>query len=178
MINPDELLFIVDENNKPLAPVIRKIAHKKVLWHRTTGIWVINKKRQVLCQKRSLLKDQNPGKWEAFFGGHLGPDEDYLESAVREVSEELGKKITKDQLVVYQPVVKGDKKTHREFQYVFALFLDEDSNSFQFEKEEIDQLKWIDLDEVKKILLEIKDENWVQKPWDEEVIDWITILTK
>ena len=123
-----------------------------------------------------MLKDQHPGKWEAFFGGHLSPNEDYTESAVREASEELGLKVTKNQLTPYSSVLKSDKQTHKEFQYVFALFLDEDSNNFQFEKEEIDELKWVDLEEVRKILLETKEENWVKKAWDKEVLGWLTEL--
>ena len=66
MIDIQELLFVVDENNQPLKPQLRSSAHKNGLWHRTTGIWVINKSKKVLCQKRSLKKDLNPGIWEAF----------------------------------------------------------------------------------------------------------------
>jgi len=90
MINSEELLYVVDENNHFLGPQIRSIAHQNRLWHRTTGIWVINNKGQILCQKRSFKKDIKPGFWEAFFGGHLAPGEDYLHNAVQESSEELG----------------------------------------------------------------------------------------
>lgn len=176
MINPTELLAVVDESNNPLDPLPRKDVHKANLWHRTTGIWALNKNKQILCQKRSMQKDQNPGKWEAYFGGHLGSNEDPLESAVREVSEELGQPVTADQLIPYLHVVKSDKPTHREFQYIFAVFLHGDSSTFEFEQEEIDELTWIDLDKLRKILLETKEENWVQKPWDQEVLSWLITL--
>lgn len=176
MINPQESLFVVDENNNPIEPLPRNTAHKKNAWHRTTGIWVVNDNKQILCQKRSMQKDQHPGEWEAYFGGHLGPNEDSTESAVRELSEELGQSIRVDQLTAYPDIVRSDKPTHREFQYIFAVFLHDDNSKFEFEKEEIDELQWIDLDEVKRILVEVKDKNWVRKPWDQKVLDWIITL--
>lgn len=84
MLDNQELVFTVNENNQPLKPELRSIAHKNGLWHRTTGIWVINNKKQILCQKRSLKKDILPGYWEAFFGGHLAPDEDFKHNAANE----------------------------------------------------------------------------------------------
>lgn len=176
MINPNELLYVVDTNNNPIEPLPRNIAHKNNVWHRTTGIWALNSNKHILCQKRSMQKDQNPGKWEAYFGGHLGPNEDHTESAVREVSEELGQSVTADQLIPYPYIVKSDKPTHREFQYIFTVFLNNDSSKFKFEQEEIDELTWVDFETVKKILLETKEENWVQKPWDQEILNWIATL--
>lgn len=175
MINNEELLFIVDENNNPLSPQPRNYAHKNGLWHRTTGIWVINGKKQILCQKRSLNKDVKPGFWEAFFGGHLAPNEDYLQSAVNEVREELGIEIDKNDLIPFK-ILKSDKPNHREFQHIFALKLKSNDNCFNFEKDEIDELCWKDIDEVKKILLDRKDPNWVLKPWDTEVLHWLTTI--
>lgn len=175
MINPHELLYIVDENNNPVKPQPRSVAHKKGLWHRTTGIWVINKKKQILCQKRSLKKDIKPGYWEAFFGGHLAPDEEYLESAVNECNEEMGLTIASDQLIQYKNF-KGDKPKHKEFQQVFALVLDKKIQELHFEKEEIDEIAWIDFFVVKKILLDPQVTDWVQKPWDNDILTWLETL--
>ncbi len=177
MINSEELLFIVDEHNKPLEPQVRSFAHKNGLWHRTTGIWVINRKKQILCQKRSLKKDIKPGFWEAFFGGHLAPNEDYKESAKKESTEELGVIIKEEQLIPYQ-IMSSNKLTHKEFQHIFALVLDKDISELHFEKEEIDELEWIDLKEVRKILADEKVENWVKKPWDKEVLTWLAMQVR
>lgn len=172
MINPNELLFVVDENNQPQNPVIRHVAHAKGLWHRTSGIWVINSKKQILTQKRSLNKDIKPGFWEAFFGGHLAPDEDYAENALREVREELGISVTPDQLIPYK-ILKSDKPTHKEFQGIFALKTDQLDN-FHIEKEEVDEIRWIDLEKLKDILLNDTEPNWVKKSWDKDILSWLT----
>lgn len=175
MIDKNEILFIVDQNNMPLEPQLRAVAHRDRLWHRTTGIWVINNKLQILCQKRSLLKDIKPGFWEAFFGGHVAPGQEYLENAVKELNEELGVSVNATDMIPYK-VFKSDKPTHAEFQQVFACKINGDIDSFEFEKEEADQLKWIELEEVKNIILIKKDLKWVQKPWNEEVLNWLSAL--
>lgn len=174
MIDSQELLFVVDKNNQPLKPQLRSAVHKNGLWHRTTGVWVINRKKQILCQKRSLKKDIKPGYWEAFFGGHLASDEEYKHNATNEIKEELGIEIKKGDLIPYK-VLKSDKPTHKEFQQIFALILDDNPN-FQFEKDEIDQLVWKDIEEVKNILVDKKIRGWVQKTWDKEILDWLTVL--
>ena len=56
------------------------------------------------------------------------------------------------------------------------LILNKDVENFQFEKEEIDQLEWVSLDELKKILLNTQEESWVHKSWDSEVLNWIETL--
>jgi len=114
MINKNELIFVVDKNNNPLKPFPRYIVHKKVLWHRTTGIWVINHKKQILCQKRSMKKDTKPGFREAFFCGHLNAGESYFDNALQELSEELGIKVEKGKLTHYK-TLKSDKPSHKEF---------------------------------------------------------------
>jgi isopentenyldiphosphate isomerase len=171
MIDHQEFLFIVDEHNAPLEPQLRSVAHKNGLWHRTTGIWVINSNKQILCQKRSFKKDLNPGFWQAFFGGHLAPGEEYIDNAVLECNEELGISISAEQILPYK-VLKSDKPTHKEFQYVCAIVLDKAADEFNFEKEEVDELKWIELDEVRRILSDETVENWIKKSWDEEVLNW------
>jgi len=174
MIKPEELLFTVDENNNPIAPVIRKTTHENGLWHRTSGIWVINRNRKILCQKRSLKKDIKPGFWEAFFGGHLGPNESYLSNAQSELKQEIGIHKEKKDFIPYK--VFKSVSSHKEFQHVFGLVIDEERNDFQFEKDEINELKWIGFEGVEKILVVEKSENWVKKPWDEEVLNWLSTL--
>ncbi|MEK7572058.1 MAG: NUDIX domain-containing protein [Patescibacteria group bacterium] len=166
---------MVDEANKPLKPLPRSLVHKNLLFHRTAGIWVINESKQILCQKRSLKKDIKPGMWEAFFGGHLGPGEDYLGTAVKEVSEELGISVTEEDLVLYKILKSGG--THNEFQFVCALKLRRNDLDFNFEKEEIDELQWYPLAKLKEILLDRQNINWVHKPWDAEVLNWLATLT-
>lgn len=172
MINKDELIFVVDEDNNPVDPLPRHEVHKRGLWHRTTGVWVVNDKRQVLCQKRSLKKDQKPGFWEAFLGGHLAPGEEYADNAVAETTEEIGVKINYDDLKQFK-ILKSDSGTHKEFQGIFGIKLNNKIEDFPFEVEEIDKLEWVSFKKLSKILLRDKESKWVRKPWDGEVLEWL-----
>lgn len=174
MIDSQELLLVVNENNQPIEPKLRSIVHQNGLWHRTTGVWVINNKKQILCQKRSFKKDIRPGEWEAFFGGHLAPEEEYKHNAIIELSEELGIKVKENNLIPYK-TLKSDKPTHKEYQGIFAYILDEEQD-FKYEKDEIDQLVWKDIEEVRGILLNNNTKNWIQKPWDQEALEWLNKL--
>lgn len=171
VINVNELLFVVDENNIPLGPLPRHIVHEKGLWHRTTGIWVVSPEKDVLCQKRSLKKDIEPGKMEAFFGGHVNTGQSDLDNAVKEVAEELGIKTDKESFK-YLGIFKSEKPTHREFQAIFALTVPR-NETFHAEADEITSLEWHSLEEVKKMLLEENNPEWVHKSWNKQVLDWI-----
>ncbi|MGE5042002.1 MAG: NUDIX hydrolase [Candidatus Levyibacteriota bacterium] len=174
MINPGELLFVVDEENKPIGRLPRHIVHEKGLFHRTTGIWVLNSNKEILCQRRSLKKDIEPGKMEAFFGGHVDAGQSYEDNAVREVAEELGIQVPKKDLK-FIGVFKSDKPTHREFQGEFALKLTK-IEVFTPEADEITSLEWHSLEELKKILMEENNPDWVHKYWDTEIFTFLEAL--
>ncbi len=87
----DELVFVVNENNKPLKPQPRHVMINKGLYCRVSSVTVVNpEKTKVLCQKRSELKDQRPGLWVAEFGGKSNPGEKSIITAQRELAEESG----------------------------------------------------------------------------------------
>lgn len=93
----DELFDVVNEQDQVLRQASRREVHEHDLMHRAVHIFVFNKKRDCLLQKRSLLKDRHPGVWDSSAAGHLDAGEDYDTAAARELQEELG--ITDTQLV-------------------------------------------------------------------------------
>lgn len=167
MIIKDELLLTVDDSNNPIEPRSRNEVHAKGYWHRTTHIWVMNSKQQILCQKRSLLKDTNPGKWESFFGGHLMPGQDYLEGTIKELKEELGINLQKDKFHFFQ-IHKciSDK----EFQGIYYIKWDETTDNLILEKEEIDQVKWFSISELIEILIKRKNKKWTLWEYQDKLL--------
>jgi isopentenyldiphosphate isomerase len=129
----------------------------------------------LLCQRRSLLKDSAPGKWEPFFGGHLQPGIEYLEGARTEVSEELGIKFNENDLQLWK-IVKSDRG--REFQGVFICNWNGKSEDLVFEKEEIDQLKWVPLSDVEKIVLVDTNPDWSYMGYENELFPYFKSLLK
>lgn len=162
MIDPSELLFVVDEENKPLAPLPREVVHEKGYWHRCSEIIVVNSQSQILCQKRTLLKDSHPGMWEANFGGHLGPSDDFLENAVAEVNEELGLQKEKKDLIFFE-IYKSDNE--KEFQGVYFTKWDGDIGSLSLEEAEVEKVLWKDILELEQ-LFKSNDPQWVQHGYE------------
>lgn len=166
MINNEELLFAVDENNNPIEARPRNETHAKHLWHRVSHIWVINAKNQILCQKRTLLKDINPGKWEAHFGGHMRSGEDYRDNAIIETKEEIGLERNKDDMIFFK-VHKYLKD--KEFQGIFYTKWDGEENELALEKEEVENITWVSIEELQKIFTS-KDDTWVQHEYELELL--------
>lgn len=169
MIKKDELLFVVDENNLPLAPKSRKEVHSKGIWHRSSHIWVVNSQNQILCQKRSNLKDKFPGFWEPYFGGNLEPGEDYLTGAVREGNEELNFGIKKRDLKFFK-IFKSE--IAREFISVYFFRLKGQIGKITFEKSEVDRIKWFDFSKLKEIFIR-RNKEWVDVGYNLEALMWL-----
>src|SRR6185369_3214553 len=147
MINKDELLFVVDEENNPIEPKPRSEVHKNGYWHRTSHIIVINSHKQILCHKRSLLKDTSPGNWDPYLGGHLAPDVSYIDGAREELREEVGFVANPQDLKLWK-VYKNN--TNVEFQGIYLYVWNGDINTLHFEKDEIDEVAWYSIDEIRR----------------------------
>ena len=169
MINSKEMLFVVDEANNPLDPLPRDETHERGLWHRTSHIWIVNSKGQILCLKRSILKDSSPGLWEPYCGGHVGAAEEYLDAAVKEIGEEVGLEFKSEDLKLFKI---QQCEFHREFQAEYRVNWDGDPLTLKLEQGEVDAARWVDIGEVRS-LMQTGDSNWVVKGTEVEVLDWL-----
>lgn len=86
----EELLDVVDENDVVIAVKKRGEIHAEGLMHRAVHILLFNSKGELFLQKRSMSKDEQPGKWDSSAAGHVDSGEEYLDCARREIAEELG----------------------------------------------------------------------------------------
>ncbi len=170
MINNDELLFVVDENNTPIDPKPRKEVHAKGYWHRTSQVWIINNKKEILCQQRSLLKDTSPGNWDPYHGGHFGPGISYEDGAITELKEELKIHAKKEDLKLFK-IHKSH--THIEFQAAFVYIWNGNIKKITFEKDEVEQIKWYSIPEIRRLALEERGNKWSNIEYLEEILDWL-----
>jgi len=95
----DEIFDVVDINNNVIRQASRDEVHQKKLMHRSVHILVFNSQVNLFLQKRSLIKDENPGLWDTSAAGHLDSGEDYLNCAKRELKEELGISVAMDEVM-------------------------------------------------------------------------------
>ena len=86
----EEIIQIVDRQNKPVTSKPRHIMREQGLIHRASYILVFNSKEELFIQKRTMSKDIYPGYWDVAAGGVVLANESYEVSATRELEEELG----------------------------------------------------------------------------------------
>ncbi len=89
MSSEHEILDVVDENDVVIDRRTRGEIHRLGLKHRAVHVLVFNSAGHLFIQKRSMNKDECPGKWDCSAAGHVDSGEQYHEWAVRELHEEL-----------------------------------------------------------------------------------------
>ncbi|MBX6424025.1 NUDIX domain-containing protein [Thermosulfurimonas sp. F29] len=85
-----EMLEVVDHQGNTMGLLPRGQIHEQKLFHKAVHVMIFNPKGELYLQKRSRLKDENPGKWDSSASGHVSPGEPYPVAARRELKEELG----------------------------------------------------------------------------------------
>jgi isopentenyldiphosphate isomerase len=135
----DELLDVVNDNDEVVGVRRREDIHAEGLMHRAVHILLFNSQGELFLQKRSLSKDEQPGKWDSSAAGHVDSGEAYLDCACREIDEELG-------IVVDQPLqamfkLPATLHTGNEHCMVYRYCFD---GPLELQAEEIDDGEWID----------------------------------
>jgi isopentenyldiphosphate isomerase len=87
---PEEIFDVVNERDEVIDRKPRREVHAQGLLHRAVHVLVFNSRGEIFLQKRSMKKDRQPGVWDSSCSGHVDSGEAYDETAIRELSEELG----------------------------------------------------------------------------------------
>ena len=159
-INNDmEYLDIVTEDGTPTGKKVdRNTAHSDGILHRTAHVWVvrnINGRYEIMLQKRSMNKDSFPGKYDTSSAGHMPAGSEYVESAIRELDEELGIEATSNQLhyagmfrTQYEKEFHGRLFKDNEVTKVFVYMEPVNIEELSLQESEVEEVRWFDLDEV------------------------------
>ncbi len=152
----DELIDICNKSNN-LAHIqkMKSEAHKNGLWHRATHIWIYNSKGEILLQLRAKGKPLFPDVWDVSAAGHVSAGEDPLTSGLREIEEEIGLKVKKEDLEFFKiqkiKAVYKDIKNN-EFCYVYFLKFEGDVKKLKLQDEEVQEIKFIPLKKIEEEL--------------------------
>ena len=153
-----EFFDILDENGNKTGKIKeRSLVHEDGDIHGTVHIWIRRKTEKgydLLLQKRSKEKDSFPGCYDISSAGHIPAGCDFVESALRELREELGVTLPANALqecgvrhFTFEDVFHGRLFKDNQVSKVFCLWLDKDAEDFTVQKEEIDYVRWFGLEE-------------------------------
>lgn len=134
-----EEFAIVDENNRVTGAAPRAEVHGNNLRHRAVHLFIFNRAGELLLQKRSRWKDRHPNLWDSSAAGHVGAGEEYDETAVRELHEELGIATSLRRLAT----IPASVQTGEEF---IALYRGEYEGKLEPARAEIDAVHYFPLD--------------------------------
>ena len=150
-----EFLDVVDERGLPTGEVVsREEAHRCGIRHRTAHVWIVrirDGRLQILLQKRSDEKDSYPGCYDISSAGHIPAGVDFVESALRELREELGVQASPEELelcgqrqIRFEELFHGAMFRDNQVSNIYLLWLDRDEEAFVIQKEELSCVKWFD----------------------------------
>ena len=144
-----ELLDVVDENDVVIETRTRGEIHRLGLMHRSVHVLVFNEAGHLFIQKRSMNKDESPGKWDCSAAGHVDSGEEYADCAVRELEEELGFTPGNDLMPLFK--VRAHEDTGMEHCWVYQVTYD---GPMVLQAEEIDEGRWLAPEELDKLVAE------------------------
>ena len=153
-----EYFDVCDENGMPTGEIVeRSVAHSKGILHRTAHVWIVRKceaRWQVLLQKRSENKDSYPGMFDTSSAGHIPAGVEPLDSALRELAEELGISARAEQLkrigtfrTEYEEVFHGKPFHDNEVISVFIYCESVEPEKLILQESEVEEVRYFDLKE-------------------------------
>ena len=153
-----ELFDILNEDGTRSGLVReRGVAHRDGSLHETVHTWIVRKaagkdrRWEVLLQKRSAIKDSNPGCYDISSAGHLSSGDIPLEGALRELKEELGLTAEREDFHYvgkhrgsYQAPFHGRLFRDNELSNVYVLTKHFDERELSLQESEVESVLWMD----------------------------------
>lgn len=143
-----ELWDIYDKNLKPTGRTFYEgIKLKDGEYNFLVHIIIINKQEKFLLQQRALTKKYYPGQWDATCG-RVQANEKGIDSAIREVKEELGLNTSPSQYTLLFHNLFGNKILLD----IFLLELDFCEKDCTIKRDEVEQIKIFSFEKMIEIL--------------------------
>ena len=139
----DELVDVVDAEDRVIGTVTRREMRERHLRHRCTFVVVRDSTGRVLVHRRSPHKDLWPSRWDLAAGGVVAAGEDWEAAAARELAEELGIRG-----VPLEPLGSG-RYRDAEVDEVARMWSVTWDGPVAFDDGEVVEAYWVDLDELR-----------------------------
>lgn len=166
----EEIVYLVDKNDNIIGTKPRNQLTDEDCW-RDVAIWVEDSSHTyTLVQQRSSLKKYGPNTWTCAAAGTVEYPESYLQTATREVYEEIG-------LHGCELAATGHVHAKHSFGYRvthgFAIICDWNIDDFRAQTSEVAQLEWVPRNQV---ISEISGNQPHTRPWPPTAKLWISLF--
>lgn len=152
--------------------------HRNGSWHRGVHIWGLNEKGEILLQRRGMEVSVYPGLWENTAGGHVDAGDTSIETAQKELTEELGIMLPAEgfefiNTIIDSYVANGGAFINNEFDDIYLAHIA--NESIIRNEAEVLETKWIHFTELEQ-KIKSKDPSYV--PRDAEYTILFPLLHK
>ena len=160
----EELLDVVDLQNRVLRIATREEACKIGWLHRAVNVLVFNLKGQVFLQQRASSKKAFPLYWDLSMTEHVKSRESFTEAAIRGLKEELG--IEKD-VELIRLVHLQNSRYQKDGQWVIEnelveLYRADYNGEIKLDPEEVSAGEFFSMDQIQEM---IDSGNYKFTPW-------------
>lgn len=142
----EEKVVLVDQFDNPIGTMPKMEAHEKAVLHRAFSVFILNKKGELMLQKRALHKYHSPGLWTNTCCSHQREGEDTLDAGQRRLKEEMGFSVPLQSLFHFIYKAPFDNGlTEHELDHVLLGNFDQ---SPVLNSEEVADWKWMSLEAI------------------------------
>lgn len=178
-----EILDIVDESGELTGRTVERAeAHASGVLHRTSHVWVARRRKgrvELLLQLRSSGKESYPSCYDVSSAGHIPAGDGFVESALRELREELGLDAAPDELIPCgvrrirrSGVFGGRPFLDNQVSGVYVLWRDVAAEDITFQRSELDGVRWMGIAECREMVRSGIPRNCI----DAEELDMLNII--
>lgn len=167
----DELVDVLDDSGATTGVAkLKRDVHRDGDWHRSVHAWITGSDGRLLLQKRAPTKETHANLWDISAAGHVSAGESSLESAVREIEEELGIRVPPSDLELVattteQWILNDGRYLDNEFHDIYLVRRDVDPDSLTLQRSEVAEARLVALDEFRAMCAR-RDPSLVPH-WDE-----------
>lgn len=115
-------------------------------FHLGAALWIVNNKGEILIQKRASTKRRAPDLWGNTVGSVIS-GETGKQGLIREVREEIGITVNEDELVFLDRHIWSNNINDN-----YVIIYDFPIDKVIIQPEEVSEVKWISIDEMKKLI--------------------------
>lgn len=182
-----ELFDILNEDGSKTGIVKeRGVAHREGALHGTVHIWIVRENEKsgydILLQKRSNNKDSHPGCYDISSAGHISAGDEIMESALRELWEELGLSVQPEQLelfgtthVKFEKTFYGKRFRDNEISSDFIYRQPVEIDKLNLQESEVSEVRWMDYEECRQKVAQGSMPNCINPEEFEKLGDYLGI---
>ncbi len=159
-------IVLVDENDNQIWLWEKMDVHEKWLLHRAISVLILNENWDMLLQQRALWKYHCPWLWSNATCTHPYSDEEPVHAAHRRLQEEMWFDCEIEEIFSFKYIAHFDNwLTENEYDHVFVWTYNWE---IKINSNEVNDYKWINIDELKKDIVEKSD---IYTPWFKIILE-------